>query len=251
MENNIYSWIKKYGSVLVYLNQFVLESLDRLGSPLNPFKSNIEFMQQYEAYFMVRNISIKIHEKFQEQFFVHSKDKNFLGDYTTLVDALKELQLLILGHIKQRTQITEKTEGSVLPRFIRMCRRYQLTDGEMLGLAFVVTCQSSMIFGLHELELKSSIKELGAYSGLDSSLVLNFVNPSKLIMKQGILEIDSTYNEIWGDSVIKMTPGVLQALLGSEISAEDFLKIVNRILNVCKTFMIKTSPSTLGSGVFE
>lgn len=62
------------------------------------------------------------------------------------------------------------------------------------------------------------------------SFFAHVVAPHRVHVEQGLIEVDTMYRDTLSTSVVKMPKEVLHALVGSEISATDFLKIDKTLL---------------------
>ena len=121
----------------------------------------------------------------------------------------------------------EKYGEARLPRVVRLCRKYNLTDNEMMIVLYVVTFQ-------HSEEQESNKNLFSTYHGvnmvhmciiLDIPFLelLNFLNQDRLHMQQGLFpNVQQSY--ILSVS-LELDYDMYLALMGADLKQKDFLKI--------------------------
>ena len=127
--------------------------------------------------------------------------------------------------IQGRLQSTEETCGErSLPRIIRLCRKFKLTEMESL-------------IAIYSLVTQSSTERTGRYTDVLSTcgflkiplkVMLEFLNKDRLHMQQGLFpEVEEAYIL---NSTLSYDTDFCKALMGSQLKSNEFLKLEQTLL---------------------
>jgi len=127
-----------------------------------------------------------------------------------------------------RLKATEEKYGEVrLPRAVRLCRKCNFSNNEMMIILYVLTFQNTeeereryFLYGDSH-----GVKVLYMCTVLDIPLleIFDFLNPDRLHMQQGLFP-NVQQNDILSSS-LELDYDVYLALIGVDLKQKDFLKI--------------------------
>lgn len=127
--------------------------------------------------------------------------------------------------IEGRLQSTEEKCGErSLPRIIRLCRKFKLTETESL-------------IAIYSLVTQSATERTGRYTDVLSTcgflkiplkVMLEFLNKDRLHMQQGLFpEVEEAYIL---NSTLSYDADFCKALMGSKLKSNEFLKLEQTLL---------------------
>lgn len=127
--------------------------------------------------------------------------------------------------IEGRLQSTEEKCGETsLPRIIRLCRKFKLTEIESL-------------IAIYSLVTQSATERTGRYTDVLSTCgflkiplkaMLEFLNKDRLHMQQGLFpEVEEAYIL---NSTLSYDTDFCKALMGSKLKSNEFLKLEQTLL---------------------
>jgi len=145
---------------------------------------------------------------------------------------------------KDARQLLERAEGAMLlrcaasaerghlPRLERVASKLGLSPSETHALQFIVLHNLGAEFDDSSIEYaaRALSTNLQRCAGLTPRELLDFVDPSRTHMEQGLVEVDEGFEGTFRGQNYKMPREALAALLGGRLAPDEFLKIDNTAL---------------------
>jgi SpoVK/Ycf46/Vps4 family AAA+-type ATPase len=135
-----------------------------------------------------------------------------------LLRALERVRSLLDARIRAR--LAAAREPRALPRLERVARRLGLSDREIAAVQYMVLRHAGI-----RREMEDSIRFLVLFADLSPVELLEFVDPARLHMKQGLFDLESRLSPSRLDSDFRMADEWVKALCGGTLTGEEFLKI--------------------------
>jgi uncharacterized protein (DUF2164 family) len=196
---------------------------------ITKFSNDSEFVQVSEFIFILNSQKFHLQKQFSQELMKNFKnEKEFSKSAENLLNSIDRVKKVLKENIKQRIEKT-KEENALLPRILRLSKKFQLTEKETEAILFILISQSGIQLALIDSSSEASL--MGMHSDMSSHELLSFLSPNRQHVKQGIVEVDSSYRDTFSGSVMKLPKEVLHALVGGQLTASEFLKIDKTFLS--------------------
>eukprot|EP01027_Heterolobosea_sp_BB2_P002901 GEZU01004354.1.p1 GENE.GEZU01004354.1~~GEZU01004354.1.p1 ORF type:complete len:506 (+),score=151.33 GEZU01004354.1:67-1584(+) len=257
--------------VVLYLNNAIWACLQELvGGQLEvPFASEVDFLQLQELIMVVQSQIYEVKRDFQNSYVsqeAKAADSSAVKA-RELIQHLEQIKVILEKCTKYRLWLSsssptqtavEETAISTTattpsaataekkpftPRVLRLAKRLGLTEKETNALLFALIVQCGTEIPSDE----NTGALMAKFSGMTMKECMDFINPSRVHIKQGLIQIESSYrSDSISTSSIKMSKEAVLALVGSELTATQFLKIDKTEL--AEVLMEEPGFSSIGTG---
>eukprot|EP01084_Bolivina_argentea_P281445 481540_1 len=203
-----------------------------LSSPKTEFKSDDEYLDLLEHIFSMHFLIYDSQELLSKNYLSSVSKfstKQDLEDKNNVYIGLKSL----LAQLKSLMNERLSTTNNYKPRLERLSNKLNLTNKEKIALQYIVLYNIGIKFPYYNASRngRGMIRNMALISNMSSREILNFLSPKRQHIKDGLFETseDGLYLTFRRET-FKMSKETLSALMGCDLTSEQFLKVDNTTL---------------------
>ncbi|KJE90794.1 hypothetical protein CAOG_02039 [Capsaspora owczarzaki ATCC 30864] len=159
-----------------------------------PFPTNSEYMEHWLAYFHVRRTIICLQETIRGLSTYNqilSKNVNGDADYMKRAGRVLGEVLDFLAKLMEMRLAAHASQKVLAPRLVRMCQAFNIPENRLVAVVFIVL-HSSEMFAFDPRDYSNGdifLTLMARYTGLTLSDAIQFVDPSRSYIKEGLINL--------------------------------------------------------------
>jgi len=208
-----------------------------------PYDSDEDYLSHLEAIFLVRLQLLDTQEELPLRVtkleLDLEKSKLEVAEKTlrSLQDALEELESFMRcrlglspkgpkGDPDKKTSLESKN-GRYLPRLVRLMTLLALDEREQNAFIYIILHNIGTNFPSRSQRYdgRGMLRNMAMLTNMTSKQTLTFLGPERTHIKESLFELEDTLLSDFAGVTFKMSKEVLTALLGGQLSADQFLAI--------------------------